>query len=81
MAVSREVIRFRRVQQANFVIATEHGPDSQAMLVLLSPGDGTAFLDRVEQAIEAELSQLPRQAYLKSSLSHSHGKSGSGKKS
>jgi len=50
----------------------EHGPDSQAMLVLLSPGDGTAFLDRVEQAIEAELSQLPRQAYLKSSLSHSH---------
>jgi histidinol dehydrogenase len=50
----------------------EHGPDSQAMLLVISPTDGSVFLDAVESAMDAELSQLPRKRFLLSSLSHSH---------
>jgi histidinol dehydrogenase len=50
----------------------EHGPDSQAMLLVISPTDGSGFLDAVERAMDEELSQLPRKRYLLSSLSHSH---------
>lgn len=50
----------------------EHGPDSQAMLLLIDDGDGIPFLDAVENAIRAEMVRLPRQEYLASSLSHSH---------
>ena len=51
----------------------EHGPDSQAMLVLVSQGkEATEYLDQVEAAIARELSTLKRGKFLLSSLSHSH---------
>lgn len=51
----------------------EHGPDSQAMLVLVSQGKEAAeYLDKVEAAIAKELSTLKRGKFLLSSLSHSH---------
>lgn len=51
----------------------EHGPDSQAMLVLVGSGsEASAYLDKVEEAIKKELSVLKRGPFLLSSLSHSH---------
>lgn len=51
----------------------EHGPDSQAMLVLVGEGEeASAFLDRVEEAMAEELASLRRGTFLTASLSHSH---------
>ncbi len=51
----------------------EHGMDSQSMLVVIADKEsGFAFLDRVEEELSLQLEGLDRQAFLFSSLSHSH---------
>ena len=51
----------------------EHGMDSQSMLVVIADKEsGFAFLDRVEEELSLQLEVLDRQAFLLSSLSHSH---------
>jgi len=45
----------------------EHGPDSQVVLVCTEE----SFADRVDQAIEAALPDLPRRAIIEKSLQHS----------
>ena len=51
----------------------EHGMDSQSMLVVIAEKEsGFAFLDRVEEELSLQLEVLDRQAFLLSSLSHSH---------
>lgn len=50
----------------------EHGADSQAMLVIQAEKEeGFAYLERVEQALSAQMETLGRQDYLLSSLGHS----------
>ncbi|HKL57453.1 MAG TPA: histidinol dehydrogenase, partial [Sphaerochaeta sp.] len=49
------------------------GMDSQSMLVVIAEKEsGFAFLDRVEEELSLQLEVLDRQAFLLSSLSHSH---------
>ncbi|MFA7119500.1 MAG: histidinol dehydrogenase [Sphaerochaetaceae bacterium] len=51
----------------------EHGPDSQAMLLLIADReDADVYLDKLEEAIAVQLRALPRTEFLLSSLSHSH---------
>ncbi|MGH0052435.1 MAG: histidinol dehydrogenase, partial [Sphaerochaetaceae bacterium] len=50
----------------------EHGRDSQAMLVIQGEKDaGVAFLDRVEEALDQQVSLLERQEFLTESLASS----------
>lgn len=51
----------------------EHGPDSQAVLVVIATkSEAEVFLDAVEQALSEQMKVLDRQEFLLSSLKHSH---------
>ncbi|MCH3918593.1 MAG: histidinol dehydrogenase [Spirochaetia bacterium] len=58
---------------SDFLSQAEHGKDSQSMLVVIGDEkEATAYMQKIERALEKQLSQLPRHEYLLPSLAHSH---------
>lgn len=58
---------------SDFLSQSEHGKDSQSMLVIIADEiQGRAYMKKVEAAIKEQLDHLPRHEYLLPSLSHSH---------
>ena len=58
---------------ADMLSQAEHGPDSQAVLVVLSPdiSKGSAFIDKVDNELELQKTNASRLPLIESSLSHS----------